>query len=318
MRKELRLSALLATALLTVSLSFTSGSALALSTPSTSVQLVDSVLVSQSQQLANKKPVPRDPAKINVLVNKKYPLIPKNYKPKTSTISGTGIELQIQTATAYRKLAKAAKKDGVNIKLTSGYRSYATQSYLMDKYTRQYGSAYAQRIAAKPGTSEHQTGLTVDVGNYNRKCALQACFESTQVGRWMAKNASKHGFILRYPKGQEKVTGYNYEPWHFRYVGTEQAKDMAKKKSKTLEHYYGVASSPKPAPTKTSPKNSSSSSTKVTTANLNLRKSANTSSAVLLTAKKGTKVSLTGKKSGTWVQVKIGTRTGWMSSAYLR
>ena len=318
MRKDLRLSALLATALLTVSLSFTSGSALALSTPSTSIQLVDSAAVSQSLQLAAKKPIPRDPAKINVLVNKKYPLVPKTYKPKTSTISGTGIELQSQTATAYRKLAKTAKKDGVNIKLTSGYRSYATQSYLMDKYTRLYGSAYAQRIAAKPGTSEHQTGLTVDVGNYNRVCALQSCFESTRVGKWMAKNATTYGFILRYPKGQEKVTGYKYEPWHFRYVGTTQAKDMAKKKSKTLEHYYGVASSSKPAPKKTSSTSTPTGPTKVTTANLNLRKSPSTSSAILFTAKKGTKVSLTGKKSGTWVQVKIGTRTGWMSATYLR
>lgn len=134
----------------------------------------------------------------------------------------------------------------------------------------------------------------------------------------MAKNASKYGFILRYPKGQEKVTGYNYEHWHFRYVGTVQAKDMAKKKSKTLGHYYGVASSPKPAPNKNSSTSTPTGPTKVTTANLNLRKSASTSFAVLFTAKKGTKVSLTGRKSGIWVQVKIGARTGWMSGTYLR
>lgn len=318
MRKDLSVPALFATALLTVSLSFTSAPALALTAPSAGVQLVRSVSVSQNLQLAAKKPVPRDPAKINVLVNKKYPLVPKTYKPKTSTISGTGIELQTQAATAYRKLAAAAKKDGVNIKLTSGYRSYATQSYLMDKYTRQYGSAYAQRIAAKPGTSEHQTGLTVDVGNFNRACALQSCFESTRVGKWMAKNAPSYGFILRYPKGQEKVTGYKYEPWHFRYVGTTQAKDMVAKKSKTLEHYYGVASAPVPASPKTSSTSKATGPTQVTTANLNLRKSASTSSAILLTAKKGSNVTLTGKKSGTWVQVKIGARTGWMSAAYLR
>lgn len=318
MRKVLRVPALCATALLAISLSFTSGSALALGTPSAGIQLVDGASVSHGLPLALNKPVPRDPAKINVLVNKNYPLAPKNYKPKTSTISGTGIELQYQAASAYRKLAKAATKDGVNIKLTSGYRSYATQKHLMDKYTRQYGSAYAQRIAAKPGTSEHQTGLSIDVGNYNRACALQSCFESTRVGKWMAKNAQSHGFVLRYPKGQEKVTGYKYEPWHFRYVGTTQAKDMAAKKSKTLEHYYGVASAPKAAPNKPSSHGSSRGVTKATTANLNLRKNASTSSSVLLTAKKGTKVTLTGKNSGTWVQVKIGTRTGWMSSAYLR
>lgn len=114
MSEGLRLSALLATAFLTLSLSFTSGSALALSTPSSGVHLVDSTSVSQSLQLAVKKPIPSDPAKINVLVNKKYPLVPKTYKPKTSTISGTGIKLQSQTAITYRKLARAAKKDGLN------------------------------------------------------------------------------------------------------------------------------------------------------------------------------------------------------------
>lgn len=332
MRKHVKIPALLAAWALTLSLGFASLVAPALAAvpaaaavPVATPLLVPSALTVAPQlavaparavtpQLAKKPVPPRNPAKADVLVSKFYPLVPKTYAPKTSTISGTGIRLQTTTATAYRKLAAAAKKDGVNIKLTSGYRSYAAQKQIVDQYTAWYGSAYALRIAAKPGTSEHQTGLSIDVGNYNRACALQDCFANTPVGKWMAKNAPKYGFVLRYPKGQESVTGVKYEPWHFRYVGPAQANAMVKKKSKTLEHYYGVATAPKPASKPTTV----TATTKTTTANVNLRQGATTGSAILMTVKKGTKVALTGKKSGVWVQVKYGAKTGWMSSAYLR
>lgn len=312
MRKNMTLPAALATAALTVVLGFTSPATPAsasMPTP-TSTQSFSQVALVVSPQLAKKNTPPRNPKKPNVLVSKHYPLVPKTYVPRTSTISGTGIRLETSTASAYRKLAAAAKKDGVSIKLTSGYRSYASQQRIVDQYSAWYGSAYAARIAAKPGTSEHQTGFSIDVGNHNRACALQACFATTTVGRWMAKNAPKYGFVLRYPQGQEKVTGVKYEPWHFRYVGTTQAKSMAKNKSKTLEHYYGVSVAPKITTVKPS--------TKVATANVNLRRGATTGSAILVTVKKGTSVALTGKTSGVWVQAKSGTRTGWMSSAYLR
>ncbi|WP_279402917.1 M15 family metallopeptidase, partial [Arthrobacter sp. JCM 19049] len=160
----------------------------------------------------------RGAGRIDVFVSKSYPLSPARYVPKTKTVKGTSIRLRPEAADAYLKMKTAAKKSGVNIALVSGYRSYDRQAQLFRQYTQQYGSKYAQRISAKPGTSEHQTGLAVDVGNTNHQCGLQACFESTKLGRWMAKNAHKYGFILRYPKGYESVTGYAYEPWHFRYV----------------------------------------------------------------------------------------------------
>ncbi|MFF5793849.1 D-alanyl-D-alanine carboxypeptidase family protein [Paeniglutamicibacter sp. NPDC012692] len=302
MSKHLRLPALLATATLSLTLGLAAPAAPASASVPASAQAFAPAALTLTPQLAKKPAPPRNPKKLNVLVNKTYPLVPKTYAPKTSTIANTGgIRLETRTATAYRNLAAAAKRDGVKIKLTSGYRSYGSQKQIVDQYTRLYGSAYALRIAAKPGTSEHQTGLSLDVGNYNRKCALQDCFATTPVGRWMAKNAPKYGFVLRYPKGQEAVTGYKYEPWHFRYVGTTQASTMAKKKSKTLEHYYGVATA-----------------TKTTAQNVNLRQSATTASTALTLVKKGTRVQLTGKVSGAWVQVKVGTRTGWMSSQYLR
>lgn len=259
--------------------------------------------------MAKKPGPPRDPARTNVLVNKQYPLVPKKYVPRLTAVPGTGIRLQPPAAKAYKKLVSAARKDGVNIKLTSGYRSYAVQKGLLDKYTRAYGSAHAKRIAAAPGTSEHQTGLAIDVGNHSRVCALQACFATTKVGSWMARNAPKYGFILRYPKGMEKVTGYNYEPWHFRYVGVTQSKSIARTKAKTLEHFYGVASSPKATSTK---------GTKKTTANLNLRRSPSLGASIIKTVPRGAKVQLTGKKSGSWVQTSHQGNKGWMSSNYLR
>lgn len=269
--------------------------------------------------LATKPKPPRDPAKSDVLVNKKYPLVPRQYVPRLTEIPGTGIRLQPPAAKAYKKLVAAARRDGVNIRLTSGYRSYAVQKGLLEKYTRAYGSTYARRIAAKPGSSEHQTGLAIDVGNHNRACALQACFATTKVGKWMAKNAPRHGFILRYPKGMESVTGYAYEPWHFRYVGTAQAKAMAGSTSKTLEHFYGVAPAPGPTATKPSaPKSGTVKNTRKTTANLNLRRGPSTGTTIIRTVPRGSAVRLTGKKSGSWVQGTHRGATGWMSSRYLR
>ena len=187
----------------------------------------------------------RDPRRVDVFVNKQYPLKPQNYVPSTKAVSRSSVRLQTEAASAYNKMAKAAAADGVQIKAVSGYRSYARQVELFNYYTKLYGKEYASRISAVPGTSEHQTGLAMDVGNYNGACALEECFEDTAVGRWVAKHAQKYGFILRYPKGQENVTGYAYEPWHFRYVGTSLANSYKASGAKTLEHYYGVAAAQK-------------------------------------------------------------------------
>lgn len=286
--------------------------------PSTAILPVSAMPgMAKAVPLAKKPAPPRDPARINVLVNKKYPLVPKTYAPRLTAVPGTGIRLQPVASTAYKKLVAAARKDGVGIRLTSGYRSYAVQKSLLERYTRAYGSAYAQRIAAKPGTSEHQTGLAIDVGNPGGVCALQGCFANTKVGKWMALNAHKHGFILRYPRGMEKTTGYIHEPWHFRYVGIAQAKAMTSAKTKSLEHYYSVASGPKSAKL-SPPKPLITKGTKKTTANLNMRRGPTTGSGIIKTVPKGSGVQLTGTKSGVWLKAKHGRSTGWMSSKYLR
>lgn len=164
-----------------------------------------------------------DPTSPTVVVNKHRPLNPVTHAPKPLTRIKTE-QLRSDAALAYQEMVKAAKAERVNIVAISGYRSYDHQASLYDSYVQQYGQETADTIAARAGHSEHQTGLAMDVGNASGACALQDCFEGTPVGDWVAKHAHKHGFIIRYPKGEQGITGYTYEPWHLRYVGIDLAK----------------------------------------------------------------------------------------------
>ncbi|MFD1211888.1 D-alanyl-D-alanine carboxypeptidase family protein [Arthrobacter sp. GCM10027362] len=181
----------------------------------------------------------RDAQSIKVFVNKDHPLSPVSYRPADlTTIKGTGFTLRKAAAAKLSSLFTGARKAGHRLAVVSAYRSYSYQAALYDSYVRSYGRAYADTISARPGYSEHQTGLAVDVGQARTTCQLEACFGSTPEGRWVAGNAYKYGFIVRYPKGQQKVTGYTYEPWHLRYVGVTLATAMRTKSIPTLEHYY--------------------------------------------------------------------------------
>ena len=121
------------------------------------------------------------------------------------------------------KLVAAARAAGVTLRVGSGYRSYATQASLFAGYVRRHGEAAASRFSSRPGHSEHQSGLAVDFAGADQTCWVDDCFEQTAAGKWLAAHAHEYGFILRYPKGKESITGYQYEPWHFRYVGRELA-----------------------------------------------------------------------------------------------
>lgn len=121
------------------------------------------------------------------------------------------------------KLVAAARAAGVTLRVGSGYRSYATQASLFASYARRHGEAAASRFSSRPGHSEHQSGLAVDFAGADQTCWVDNCFEGTAAGKWLAAHAHEYGFILRYPKGKESITGYQYEPWHFRYVGRELA-----------------------------------------------------------------------------------------------
>ncbi|KRE79329.1 hypothetical protein ASG71_04340 [Arthrobacter sp. Soil763] len=180
---------------------------------------------------------------LQVVVNKHRPLDPATYVP-ARLVRIQSERLRSEAADAYKQLAKAAKAAGVNIVPVSGYRSYSQQASLYDSYVRQYGQATADTLAARPGFSEHQTGLTMDIGNASGVCALEACFANTPAGKWAAQNGANYGFIIRYPAGAEAVTGYTYEPWHLRFVGRDIALEMKTTGTATLEDYFELEAAP--------------------------------------------------------------------------
>ncbi len=180
---------------------------------------------------------------LQVVVNKHRQLNPAAYVPG-QLVRVQGERLRAQAADAYKQFAKAAKAAGVNIMPVSGYRSFSEQASLYDSYVRQYGQATADTFAARPGYSEHQTGLAMDIGNASGICALQACFANTPAGRWAAEHGWEYGFVIRYPAGAEATTGYTYEPWHLRYVGRAIAEDMQSAGITTLEKYFGLEAAP--------------------------------------------------------------------------
>jgi D-alanyl-D-alanine carboxypeptidase len=194
---------------------------------------------------------PIDPAttpdSITVLVNKESSALPETYKPADLEndpnlpfiFSGYDEKrlLRKPAAQALEKLFAAAKKDGINLAGVSGFRSYALQKSLFDSYVKQQGETEARRYSAVPGHSEHQTGLAIDVSGSTGACAAEDCFGDTPEAKWLAQHAQEYGYIIRYPKGKEAITGYAYEPWHIRYVGVELAKEVTSK-GLTLEEYF--------------------------------------------------------------------------------
>lgn len=181
-----------------------------------------------------------DPAGLSVLVNKSRPLNPASYAPgDLVNARGSGQYLRAEAAAWLNGLFQGAADAGTGgLAVVSGYRSYAQQQQLYAYYVSIYGQAQADLISARPGYSEHQTGLAVDVGNANGSCGLSTCFGDTAAGIWVAANAYKYGFIVRYPNGYTGTTGYSYEPWHLRYVGVDLATDMKRRGIPTMEQYF--------------------------------------------------------------------------------
>ncbi|SDM47206.1 D-alanyl-D-alanine carboxypeptidase [Fictibacillus solisalsi] len=187
------------------------------------------------------------PESIPVLVNKRSKL-PEDYSPSDLVypdvpfIFSEKIEKRMmrkEAATALENMFAAAKKDGINLTGVSAYRSHATQTALFNNYAKRDGYEKARTYSALPGTSEHETGLAIDVAGDGGKCPAQDCFGGTPEAKWLAKNAPDFGFIIRYPEGKENVTGYKYEPWHIRYVGTSVSKKIVAK-HETLEEYFNA------------------------------------------------------------------------------
>lgn len=173
-----------------------------------------------------------------VLANKLYFLgedyVPKNLEKISSAYSSGEKYMEKNAKEAFEKLAKDAKKEGYNIRATSTYRSYSYQKNLYNNYANQDGKEKADTYSARPGFSEHQTGLAVDVDNTKTSYTK---FGNTKEFDWMKENAYKYGFILRYTKENEFITGYMNEPWHYRYVGVEIA-SYIQEHPMTFEEYY--------------------------------------------------------------------------------
>lgn len=187
-----------------------------------------------------------NPEKIDVLVNKKRNL-PENYVPgdlvtldEVPTVLSNPEVNQMRSAAyeALKELFKAAQEEaGYELHARSGYRSYYTQSSLYSSYVESYGQAAADKYSAKPGQSEHQTGLAMDITCEALNFKLDDTFGETEEGKWVAENAHRFGYIIRYPKGKEDITGYMYEPWHIRYLGAELAEKVYES-GLTLEEYF--------------------------------------------------------------------------------
>lgn len=188
-----------------------------------------------------------EPGSLWMIANKQHAL-PGDYVPADLQVPdvrlrlGSGAEqMQFRGVAAgdLKKMFDAAAKDGITLVFGSGYRSYALQKQFYDSYVAKDGQAAADRYSARPGTSEHQTGLAFDATTTAGTCHLETCFEGTSEGKWLAGHAHQYGFTLRYKNGKESVTGYQYEPWHFRYVGRELATEL-QKSNQTMEEFFNL------------------------------------------------------------------------------
>lgn len=175
-----------------------------------------------------------------LIANKTYALpstfIPENPEvPVTEARSNTSLDKDLMTA--FRKMQADATAKGLNIYIASGYRSYDYQVSLYNRYVANDGKAAADTYSSRPGNSEHQTGLCFDLNS------IEDSFQYTNEGKWINDNCYKYGFCIRFPKGKDAYTGYQYESWHLRYVGEELAEKLYNNGDWiSLEEYFGITS----------------------------------------------------------------------------
>jgi D-alanyl-D-alanine carboxypeptidase len=192
----------------------------------------------------------KNPRSPYVVVNKHHPLNPKTYvpsdlvKPKVRVATSANLLRKVPASHLADMFSAYHRSTGNFMAVQSAYRSYATQKAIYNRYVSEHGQAWADRGSARPGFSEHQSGLALDIATSPGRCTLQECFANTSQGKWLAANAYKYGFILRYPKGKESTTCYKFEPWHYRYVGVDVATSMHTHKVATLEQYFAYGTAP--------------------------------------------------------------------------
>lgn len=180
-----------------------------------------------------------DVSKENLMLVNKYNYLGEDYSPKDITKVSIQFaygenEIKKEVYEKFRSMYNAAKKENLNLIITSSYRDYKFQKNVWQSYSNQKGEEWADSVAARAGYSEHQTGLALDIVTYN---ANMENFEKSDEFKWLSKNAYKYGFILRYPKDKEEITGYSYESWHYRYVGVDVATKI-NELGITFDEYY--------------------------------------------------------------------------------
>lgn len=192
-----------------------------------------------------------NPEDILVLVNKSH-LLPEGYEPPDLVKPDVPFYfeedipkryMREEAANALEELFKAAQKEKLNLVAASGYRSYERQERIYKANVEKMGQEEADKVSAFPGASEHQTGLAIDVTSPEMGYGLDEAFGDTEEGKWLADHAYKYGFIIRYPEGRTEDTGYNYEPWHLRYVGEEAAGEIHEKELILEEYVHEKAQS---------------------------------------------------------------------------
>ncbi|QUH21512.1 M15 family metallopeptidase [Alkaliphilus sp. B6464] len=195
---------------------------------------------------SNEKQLIEDVDDILIVVNKKR-YLDSNYKPNDLVVPNVKFSfdgehekkyMRQEAASALEELFNQAKEEGIYLYAVSGYRSYSTQERLFKNRADRVGEEEANKLSARPGESEHQTGLAMDVTSQSAKFDLIEGFGDTEEGKWLKGNAHKFGFIIRYLKDKTDITGYSYEPWHIRYVGKDGAEKIHNE-GITLEEYFG-------------------------------------------------------------------------------
>ena len=174
------------------------------------------------------------------MINNKYYKLPEKYEPtdlvtiKNWYSYGSDNKLRKEAYEAFINMYNSAKEEKITLIINSAYRSYKEQEEVYNDYLTKHTKEYTDAYAARPGHSEHQTGLAIDIITYG---ANGDNFDETEAFTWLSNNAYKYGYILRYPKGKENITGYNYESWHYRYVGIDVATQIHNSNI-TFDEYY--------------------------------------------------------------------------------
>ncbi|MDQ0228899.1 M15 family metallopeptidase [Metabacillus malikii] len=192
------------------------------------------------------KQVIENPTNILAMVNKDY-MLPENYEPNDLVTPNVAFSfgdadipqryMRKEAAQALEELFQLAENEGIELFAVSGYRSYTRQHGIFEAEKKAKGEEEALHAVALPGQSEHQSGLAMDVTSRSANLEITETFAETKEGKWVAANAHRAGFIIRYPKGKEDITGYQFEPWHLRYIGKERAEVLYKNQI-TLEEYF--------------------------------------------------------------------------------